>query len=235
MPRVLLIDDDKDVLAVNEKYFTKEGYVVKVATSATSGIEVLKTFPADCIILDVMMPGINGFNAYEKIKTVTRAPVIFLTGRSSEDDKINGLLLGANDYIIKPYSLRELSARIQVQIRRSQGSISDATKISYPPLLLDLVTHKVFCNEEEIPLSNREYELLYLLVFKPNETVTYKDIGKSMWGVYSETDRRTIMVTASRLRKKFDNYVGLSGFIETVWSKGYKFVVMRRIKYDCKT
>jgi len=236
MSRVLLIDDDTEVLAVNQKYFMKEGYEVKTATSAASGIEVLKAFQADCIVLDVMMPGIDGFKAYEKIKTLTMAPVIFLTGRASEDDKINGLLLGANDYIIKPYSLRELSARIQVQIRRSQGSISDATKISYPPLLLDLAIHKAFYNEEEIPLSNREYELLYLLVFRPNETVTYKDIGSSMWGLYSETDRRTIMVTASRLRKKFDNYVGLSEFIETVWSKGYKFVVnSRRIKYECKT
>jgi len=236
MSRVLLIDDDTEVLAVNQKYFMKEGYEVKTATSAASGIEVLKAFQADCIVLDVMMPGIDGFKAYEKIKTLTMAPVIFLTGRASEDDKINGLLLGANDYIIKPYSLRELSARIQVQIRRSQGSISDANKISYPPLLLDLAIHKAFYNEEEIPLSNREYELLYLLVFRPNETVTYKDIGSSMWGLYSETDRRTIMVTASRLRKKFDNYVGLSEFIETVWSKGYKFVVnSRRIKYECKT
>lgn len=227
MSKLLLIDDDIEVLAVNKKYFTKEGYEVKVATGAAAGIKVLTEFQADCIVLDVMMNGIDGFMACKKIKTLTKAPIIFLTGRSGENDKVKGLLLGAEDYIIKPYSLRELSARIQVQIRRSHGPVSDATTISYPPLLLNLPKHKAFYNSEEILLSNREYELLYLLATKPNETITFEDIGNSMWGKYCDTDRRTIMVTASRLRKKLDDYIGLSEFIETVWSKGYKLVVKK--------
>lgn len=225
MSKLLLIDDDTEVLAVNTKYFFKEGYDVKVATNAATGLKVLEDYQADCIILDVMMPGMDGLMACKKIKKLTKTPVIFLTGRSSEDDKINGLLLGADDYMIKPYSLRELSARIQVQIRRSLGSISNATTISYPPLLLNLAKHKAFYNNEEILLSNREYELLYLLVSKPNDTITFEDIGSSMWGTYSDTDRRTIMVIASRLRKKLEEYVGLSELVETVWSKGYKFIV----------
>lgn len=225
MQKLLLIDDDTEVLIINKKYFTKEGYDVKLATSAASGIKALEEFPADCIVLDVMMPGIDGFKACKKIKTISKAPVIFLTGRSLEDDKIKGLLLGADDYIIKPYSLRELSARIQVQIRRTLGFISSANIISYPPLQLNLTKHKAFYNNDEILLSNREYELLYLLIIRPNEIVTFEDIGNSVWGTYSDADRRTIMVTASRLRKKMDEYIGLTEMIETVWSKGYKFTI----------
>ncbi|HWT76658.1 MAG TPA: response regulator transcription factor [Mobilitalea sp.] len=225
MPKLLLIDDDKEVLTINKKYFAKEGYEVRLATSALGGLKALTEFTADCIVLDVMMPGMNGFQAFQKIKALSKAPVIFLTGRSFEEDKIRGLLLGADDYIIKPYSLRELAARIQVQIRRSFGSVANSTAISYPPLQLDLTKHKAFYNSEEILLSNREYDLLYLLASKPNETVTFEDIGMSMWGTYSEMDRRTIMVTASRLRKKLEDYIGLPEMVETVWSQGYKFVV----------
>ncbi|MHB8128941.1 MAG: response regulator transcription factor [Mobilitalea sp.] len=230
MIKLLLIDDDTEVLVINKKYFTNQGFDVKVATNAADAISLIKEFPVDCIVLDVMMPCVNGFSACKKIKTLTNAPVIFLTGCSAEEDKIRGLLIGAEDYIIKPYSLRELSARIQVQIRRSVGTVSNETIISYPPLLLNLSKHKAFYNNEEIYLSNREYELLYLLVSKPNETITFEDIGSSMWGKYCDSDRRTIMVTASRLRKKLDDYIGLYDFIETVWSKGYKFVTKTQEK-----
>jgi DNA-binding response OmpR family regulator len=227
MSNLLLIDDDTEVLMINKKYFTGEGYNVKVATSAVNGIKTLSEFAADCIVLDVMMPGMDGFTAFKKIKAVSKAPVVFLTGRSFEEDKIKGLLIGADDYMIKPYSLKELSARIKVQIRRTLGAISNKTMISYPPLLLNLVKHKAFYNNDEILLSNREYELLYLLASKPNETIAFEDIGRSIWGTYAEADRRTIMVTASRLRKKLEEYVGLSEFIETVWTRGYKFVVKK--------
>ncbi|WP_455717432.1 response regulator transcription factor [Anaerosporobacter sp.] len=225
MSKLLLVDDDIDVLSVNKKYFTKEGYEVKVASNAITAIKLLKTFSADCIILDVMMPGLNGFDACKQIRTITNSPIIFLTGCSNEKDTINGLLIGGDDYIIKPYSLKELSARIQVQIRRTSKAYEDSTTISCPPLFIDLVGHKALFNDEDIPLSNREYELLYLLATKPNCTVTFEDIGIAMWGTYSETDRRTIMVTASRLRKKLEDYIGLSEYIETVWSKGYKLIV----------
>lgn len=225
MSKLLLVDDDIDVLTVNKKYFTKEGYEVKVAINAVNAIQLLKTFSADCIILDIMMPGLNGFDACKQIRAITHSPIIFLSGCASEKDTIKGLLIGGDDYIIKPYSLKELSARIQVQIRRTAKAYEKSTTISYPPLFIDLVGHKALYNDEDIPLSNREYELLYLLATKPNHTVTFEDIGKAMWGTYSETDRRTIMVTASRLRKKLEDYIGLSELIETVWSKGYKLIV----------
>lgn len=230
MIKLLLIDDDTEVLGINKKYFTNQGYEVRTATGAIAGIRILSEYPADCIVLDVMMPDMNGFAACKKIKTITKAPIIFLTGRALEEDKVKGLLIGADDYIIKPYSLRELSARIQVQVRRTMPAVQGDTVLAYPPLTLNITKHKAYYHTEEIYLSNREYELLYLLASRPNQTITFEEIGNYMWGTYTDSDRRTIMVTASRLRKKLDEYIGLSEYIETVWSKGYKFVAKTREK-----
>ena len=229
MAKLLLIDDDTEVLSINKKYFMKEHYEVKTADSAEKGLKLLSTFEADCILLDIMMPGMDGFEACKRIRKISKAPISILSGKTSEDDKINGLLLGADDYMIKPYSLRELSARIQVQIRRHAASeVASATVLSFPPLKIDIAMHKAYYDTEEILLSNREYELLYLLASRPNTPVTFEEIGVAVFGSYVESDRRTIMVTASRLRKKLESYTGLSNYIETVWSKGYLFRVKEK-------
>ena len=225
MSELLLVDDDTEVLLINQKYFLHEGYSVLTARDAVSALKILEQHHPDCIILDIMMPGIDGFTACAQIKKLTDAPIIFLSGKNSEDDKIHGLLQGAEDYIVKPYSLRELSARIQVQLRRHRDIHADQMQISYPPLLLNLVEHKAYCNQEEILLSNREYELLQFLASRPGQVTTFEQIGMKLWNLYSEADRRTIMVVASRLRKKLDSYEGLSNLIETVWSQGYQFIV----------
>lgn len=225
MPTLLLIDDDKEVLTINSKYFKQLHYEVKAVTNARSALTLLKSFSPDCIVMDVMMPGMDGFKACTKIKEMCSAPIIFLTGKDSEDDKIQGLLLGADDYMVKPYSLRELEVRIQVLIRRYQNTPTAKSNIlEYPPLRLDLTKHKAYYLDEEISLSNKEYDLLNLLAGTPNHVFTFEEIGNSIWNSYLESDRKTIMVTASRLRKKLDTYPGLSHFIETVWSQGYQFV-----------
>ncbi len=224
MAKLMLIDDDKEVLTINHKYFQKKGYEVSTYVSAAQAINALKKVQPDCIILDVMLPELDGFHAFPKIRQVTKAPVIFLTGRTDENDKINGLLLGADDYMVKPYSLRELEARIMVQLRKNNHSLSKK-HLEFSLLSIDVTSHKVFYNEtEEIILSNREYEFLYLLATHPRETLTFSFIGESLWGTYSDSDRRTIMVIASRLRKKICSYTGLENIIETVWSQGYKFI-----------
>ena len=224
MAKLMLIDDDKEVLAINYKYFQKKGYEVSAYASAVQAIKALPNIQPDCIVLDVMMPELDGFHAFPKIRKATQAPVIFLTGRTEENDRINGLLLGADDYMIKPYSLRELEVRIMVQLRKNNISNTE-NHLEFPPLSIDITSHKVFYNEnEEIILSNREYEFLYLLVTHPRETLTFSFIGETLWGTYSDSDRRTIMVIASRLRKKICSYSGLENIIETVWSQGYQFI-----------
>lgn len=223
MAKIMLIDDDLEVLDINCKYFQKKGYCVSTQNSAIHAIKAIPDFQPDCIILDVMLPELSGFDAFPKIRKITKAPVIFLTGRTEENDKITGLLLGADDYMVKPYSLRELEARIIVQLRKNTAT-SSSSRLEFPPLSIDTTSHKVFYNDsEEISISKREYEFLYLLAVKPQETLLFQTIGEAFWGTYSEADRRTIMVIASRVRKKLSSYKGLENYIETVWSKGYKF------------
>ena len=227
MNKLLFVDDDKEFLLVNKKFFIQEGYEVKAVSGGKQALHILKEYKADGIMLDVMMPEMDGFTTCQEIRKITNAPIIFLTGRGDENDKINGLLNGGDDYIVKPYSFRELSARILVQLRRTSLNAianNNSTIIEYPPLTLDIISHVAYYNDEEIPLSNREYELLHLLVTNPNTVIGFEQIGEKIWGSYSDADRRTITVTASRLRKKFEMYTGLSNFIQTEWSKGYKFI-----------
>ncbi|MDO5291863.1 MAG: response regulator transcription factor [bacterium] len=223
MAKLLLIDDDLDVLKINKNFLTRQGYEVMVSNNAVSSIQSLNKYHPDCIILDIMMPELDGFKSSQKIRSITDTPFIFLTGVTSEAARLKGFQLGADDYITKPYSLKELSARINVVLRRSNKQVQSASEISYPPLRLDLTLHKAFYDTEEIALSNREYELLYHLMTKPNQTLTFEKLGQLIWGSYTSSDRRTIMVTASRLRKKLSYYEGLDELITTVWSEGYQF------------
>ncbi|MCH4192421.1 MAG: response regulator transcription factor [Butyrivibrio sp.] len=226
MPLLFLIDDDHDVLILNKKYFQNEGYQVMIFDDAVSAIHALLQYPPSCIVLDIMMPEMNGFTALSRIRSITKAPVIFLTGKDSEDDRVNGLIAGASDYLVKPYSLRELSARIQVQLRKTQESAISVNQnqYNYPPLSMNFAEHKVFYNNtEEIILSNREYELLYFFMSNPGHEISYRQMGEYLYHIYNASDRRTLMVIVSRLRKKLSDYDGLENIIESIYGKGYKF------------
>ena len=224
---LMLIDDDKDILDINKNYLSDEGYKVYTFLSADNALSSLKKINPDCILLDIMMPGTDGLTSINSFKKITDAPIILLSGLASEDDRVKGLMSGADDYMIKPYSLKELSARIKLQIKKKNLS-KTANTITYPPLQIKLLDHKVLYNgDSEIILSNREYELLLLLVQNPGVVITFEDIGKQIWGIFQESDRRTIMVLASRLRKKLESYNGLMNCIETAYGKGYKFIIPR--------
>ncbi|MBO4291445.1 MAG: response regulator transcription factor [Lachnospiraceae bacterium] len=223
MDRVLLVDDDREVLHVNSEYLKGKGYEVDTAASAMEALQMVQIQQPNCIVLDVMMPGTDGFDAVSRIRKYTQAPILFLTGRSEEADRIKGLVLGADDYITKPCSLEELSLRIKIHISKYKGISDQAGVLEFPPLKIELLNHKVFYQKEEIFLSNKEYELLVCLARHQNEVMTYEQIGHEVLGGYIEADRRNIMMNASRLRKKLEGYVGLENMIETVWGKGYCF------------
>lgn len=227
MADILLIDDDTDVLEINRKFLTGEGFTVHIADTPQKGIDLARKLAPSCIVLDVMMPGMDGFEVCETIRTFSSAPIIFLTGRSSEDDKINGLLTGGDDYLVKPYGLRELSARIQALLRRASLQPVppvNANVLTFRDLTIDKLAHKAFYKGEDLYLANREYEVLLYLATHPNEEVTFEELGTALFGVYSEDDRRSVMVNVSRLRKKMTVDYVLENMIETVWSKGYRFI-----------
>ncbi|MBO5986372.1 MAG: response regulator transcription factor [Lachnospiraceae bacterium] len=223
MDRILLVDDDREVLKINQEFFEGKGYQVKACASAQEALREVTTFLPHCIVLDVMMPGIDGFEALSQLRKTTQVPVIFLTGRTEEADRIQGLMLGAVDYVLKPCSLEELALRIQIHITRYRGVTGQTGILEFPPLRIELLNHRVLCRDEEILLSNKEYELLVCLAKHNREVMTFERIGKELLGGYIDADRRNIMMNASRLRKKMEGYVGLENMIETVWGKGYSF------------
>ena len=203
MAKLLFIDDDSEVLGINMKYMKNVGFEVLGSDKADLGIKIAKSKKPDCIILDIMMPEMDGYDVALKIREFSDAPIIFLTGRSSEEDKLKGLMLGGDDYIVKPYSLKELKVRIDVVLRRiSKVSANDKGStniVEYGKVRINRVEHKVYFDEDEV-------------------------IGKKIFGQYLDTDRQTIMVIMSRLRKKMKVSEQFSNMIETVWGKGYKFI-----------
>lgn len=227
MAVILMIDDDREVLEINKKYLTGEGFDVSIASSAEQGIRLAKQCSPDCILLDVMMPDRNGYEVCRILRTFTSAPILFLTGKSSEDDKITGLTSGADDYIVKPYSLRELKARIDILLRRmgQLKSASDNHTLVIGNLTIDKVAHKALFLGEDLGLANREYEVLLYLAEHPDRDITFEELGNALFGTYMEADRRLVMVNVSRLRKKLDCSHELANHIETVWGKGYRFII----------
>lgn len=227
MATILMVDDDTEVLALNQKFLSREGFTVYTSDSAPESLELIKRVHPDCIILDVMMPEMDGFQLCSRIRSFSACPIIFLTGKNGEDDKISGLEQGADDYIVKPYSIRELKARIDVLLRRASPSApkpKNENIITVRGLTIDRLEHKVSFKGEDLLLTNREYELLLYLVNHPNQDVTYEELGTMLFGTYQNDDRRIVMVNISRLRKKFSSYYEIENIIETVWSKGYRFV-----------
>ena len=227
MTRILMIDDDTEVLEINKKFFEENNCIVEISDKAKDGIKLVKSFRPDCILLDVMMPGIDGLTLCREIRTITNVPILFLSGKVSESDKIVGFNAGGDDYIEKPYSLREVYARIQVHVKRHSASKTNKSSkmtIDLNPFTINLESHKLFYNDDEIIISNKEYDLMLFLAQNPNKLITFEEIGMKLWGSYIETDRRNVMVNVSRLRKKIEAQTGEDNLIETVWSKGYKLV-----------
>lgn len=226
MATLLLIDDDIEVLKLNQKYLTQEGFTVYISSDPRKGIAGAKKVNPDCILLDVMMPGMDGFQVCQEIRKFSSAPIIFLTGKDTEDDKINGLMTGADDYIVKPYSIREVKVRIDVLLRRfkKETPSENANVLTFQNLTIDQLAHKAFYKGEDLGLANREYEVLLFLAQNPGREITFEELGTKLFGSYQESDRRAVMVNVSRLRKRFEGNYELENMIETVWSKGYKFV-----------
>jgi DNA-binding response OmpR family regulator len=228
MAKLLFVDDDTEVLGINMKFMKNAGFEVIGSDKAVASIKLARDKKPDCIILDVMMPDMNGYDVAEKIRSFSDVPIIFLTGRGSEEDKLKGLILGGDDYIVKPYSLKELKVRIDVVLRRYSKTVStlkeDSNIAEFGKVKINRLEHKVYYDGEEIILTNREYEALIFLTENPDRIVTFEEIGKKIFGQFLDTDRQTIMVIMSRLRKKMKVSEQFSNMIETAWGKGYKFI-----------
>ena len=221
-PRILMVEDETDILAVNRAYFESQGYAVCCAKTLKEARAAIYENPVDLILLDVLLPDGSGYDFCAEIRSLTTAPVIFLTCMGRDEDTIRGLGLGGDDYVTKPYTLSVLSARIVAALRRR--GITGAGRIEKPPLVIDHFTGTITLNGEVISLSQKEMQLLSFLVCHAGQEFTSDQLYNSIWGAGSSPG--TIRTHIANLRKKL--MVGSEFFeIALTSSRGYMFVQTR--------
>jgi len=226
---ILIVDDDVNICQLIRLYLEKEGYGVQYVHSGTAAIKAFTPGAVDLIILDIMLPGMDGWDVCREIRKKSNVPIIMLTAKGETFDKVLGLELGADDYLVKPFEAKELVARIKAVIRRSSSSKSTAVSqddIVYDNLKISMLNFTVeyFGNEMELP--PKEMDLLHFLAGHPNIVFTREQLLEQVWGFDYFGDSRTVDVHIKRLREKFPiDATGVNWRIKTVWGVGYKFEV----------
>ena len=221
MYRILLVDDDNGMISMVEEYLTVKGYDIITATDGETALNKIKYEP-DIILLDVNMPKMDGFEVCMKIRELVSCPIIFLTAREEEADRIKGLEIGGDDYILKPFSLKELAARIKAHLNREER-IKKKSAIQYKDgLLIDYSSKKVFYGNEEINMTALEFSIIEFLSLNPGRVYDIDSIYERVGGYDSEAESRVITVLIGRIRKKIKNY-SEHEYIETVWGGGYRW------------
>lgn len=219
--KILIVDDEKMLTELLSAHLQDCGYTTFVANSGEEAIALLKKQP-DLIVLDVNMPGMDGLELCRSIRNHVTCPILFLTARITEQDKINGFQYGGDDYVTKPFSLQELSARIAAHLRRDARGNKKPTLITADQLLVNLSERKVYCGETEIPFSKREFDLLEFLMTNAGQVFDRERIYEAVWGYDAEGDSNVIKEHVRKIRGKLKEATGRD-YIETVWGVGYKW------------
>ncbi|MEB2282932.1 response regulator transcription factor [Lysinibacillus xylanilyticus] len=225
---ILIVDDDPDIVDLLKLYLNAEGYITLEAFDGKTAFNQLENQAIDLAILDIMMPIIDGYQLLQMIRQQYKIPVILLSAKSEDYDKITGLKLGADDYISKPFSPLELTARIQAQLRRyyefnAPLSAQQPSQLKLGDLLLSHYECVLYIKDKPIPLSAREYELLQLLMSEPGRVFTKKQIFERAWNEFYIADDNAIMVQISRLREKIEECPRKPVYIKTIRGLGYRF------------
>lgn len=221
MYKILLVDDDIDIIEMMKEYLTLKGYEVWSALDGEEALNKIK-YSLDLIILDVNMPKMDGFEVCMKIRELVSCPIIFLTAREEEQDRINGLEIGGDDYILKPISLKELEARIKAHLKREKRTKKKSIIQYNEGLLIDYSSKKLFYNDNEITLTGLEFGIVEFLSLNPGRVFDIEKIYENTGGYDSDAESRVITVLISRIRKKIRKYTEQE-YIETVWGIGYRW------------
>ena len=219
--KILVVDDEKLLVKGMKFNLENEGYEVMTAYDGAAAVELEKKENFDLIVMDVMMPGLSGSDACMKIREFSDVPVIMLTARSEDSDKLMGFACGADDYVTKPFSFREMVSRVRAQLRRTQWEKDDPTVRRYGKLTIFLNEHRAAADGKTLNLSPKEYDILCKLMEKPNWVVTREQLLSSIWGDEYEGEMRTVDMHMTNLRRKLDE-AGAKDYIQTVRAVGYK-------------
>ena len=226
MSRILIIEDELDLANIIKDYLVKELYEVEICTEGDKAIEIFDEFKPSLVILDLMLPGMNGYEVCQNIRKKSTIPILILSAKIDEFDKVKGLNLGADDYITKPFRPRELLARVNAQLRRSQVFNKEILEIiDIENIRIYTKEYKVEKNGRDLDLSRNEFELLVFLSENPRQVFSRELLYERIWGFDSYGDLNTVTVTINRLRQKIEDNPKNPKYILTVWGVGYKFEI----------
>lgn len=224
---VLVVDDDSDIVALMRDFLEADGYAVLTAGDGAAALDLLDRETVACVLLDVMMPGQSGFEVIRRIRDAGEVPVLFLSARQEDSDKLRGLGLGADDYIVKSATPAEVVARVGAVLRRTRrGEERAAPLLDFGRLVVDPRAREVRVDDETVALTPREFDLLLLLAEHPRQVFTREQLYERLWGDYG--DRHTLTVHIGRLREKIEADPASPKYITTVWGVGYRFEGERR-------
>ncbi len=221
--KILIVDDDENISEILNMYLESAGYTTKIASTGKRAQELFLEYNPNLVLLDVMIPGIDGIDVLKWVRKQGEVPVIMLTAKGDTFDKVLALELGADDYIVKPFEPKELLARVKAVLRRYSTDNSKSEIIKFSDLSIDPTSYKVIFNKEDIKMPPKEFELLYYLAKNKNKVFTREQLLCEVWGYDYPGDSRTVDVHIKRLREKLTS--GEEWQIETVWGVGYKFEV----------
>lgn len=226
MSRILIVEDELDLANIIKDYLEKELYEVEICSQGDEAIEIFDKFKPSLVILDLMLPGMNGYEICQNIRIKSTIPILILSAKIDEFDKVKGLDLGADDYITKPFRPRELLARVNAQLRRSQVFNKENLEI------IDIENIRIYTKEyklekdsRDLDLSRNEFELLMFLSKNPRQVFSREQLYDRIWGFDSYGDLNTVTVTINRLRQKIEDNPKNPKYILTVWGVGYKFEI----------
>ncbi len=224
---VLIVEDDRNIQELLQLYLEKEGYAVTVASDGGLGLSKFRAIKPDLVLLDVMMPVMDGWEVCRTIRAESAIPIIMLTAKGETDDKVQGLKNGADDYVTKPFEMKELLARIEAVLRRADRIAPDAPmrKLSFENMSIDMDAFELTVNGKKVDTTPKEMELLYYLASSPNRVYTRNQLLDEVWGFDYFGDSRTVDVHVKRLREKLEG-VSEKWSLKTVWGVGYKFEVL---------
>ena len=224
--KILLVDDDPNIRQLVRLYLEKEGFDVTEADRGDTALKEFKAAPPNLMLLDVMLPGMDGWQVCREVRKVSNIPIIMLTAKDETFDKVLGLKLGADDYVVKPFDAKELVARIKAVIRRYQnGGESTEKELAFPGLTINMSQYTVTYMGKEMDMPPKELELLYFLASHPGMVFTREQLLEQVWGYDYFGDSRTVDVHVKRLREKLSGGEAMGWQIKTVWGVGYKFDV----------
>jgi len=222
--KVLIVDDDRNICELISLYLQKEGYEVLSAYNGINAVDTFKMQTPSLVVLDIMLPGIDGWQVCREIRKISSIPIIMLSAKGETFDKVLGLELGADDYMVKPFEPKELVARIKAVLRRYEHKEVDTLEVAFPNLIINKSNYTIRLKGNMIELPPKELELLFFLASNPNKVFTREQLLEHVWDFDFYGDSRTVDVHVKRVREKID-LEGQSWQLKTVWGVGYKFEV----------